>query len=431
MRSLSWNPRRVRAGRVTAAVTAVLAGAVLVASLGVGGAAAAPATASKACTGTPVVVLTDANLSNMADALGTDVGQGAEAAAAQITKTCELGAPLHVVSCDDQYSPNGATSCGNDAVTDKAMAVMEYTCCGDNVATPVVAAGIPVLPITETSSLETSSPLSFAFGESLPQQYSAIQLAKAAGATKIAIVAIDIPEVTFLTNLIQTQATKLGLASVIVTVPPTATDMTSYTEQVISDGANAVIPIIPNFQVVAMVKDIKQLGSSLSKVRVVNVLFNSGPSIIKQIGDADAKGLLIGGWSLPTTETSAAPVKEYLKELAADHQPKPPDSLGLTAWAEVHVLADSLKAEHLAPTAANAKTAMSTNASMPKLTVHYGLVPYNFTHNAFPNDPVLSKLRIFTSYSYDYEVNGKGVLVPLFKGHPVNALAGALAPLKG
>jgi hypothetical protein len=54
------------------------------------------------------------------------------------------------------------------------------------------------------------------------------------------------------------------------------------------------------------------------------------------------------------------------------------------------------------------------NANLSKLSQQYGLNPINYTKPAYATDPVLSKLRIFSSYQTVYEwLDSKGTLVPL------------------
>jgi hypothetical protein len=50
---------------------------------------------------------------------------------------------------------------------------------------------------------------------------------------------------------------------------------------------------------------------------------------------------------------------------------------GLTGWASVHVLADALKTENLAPTPKNAEIALKS-ADVPTLSQKYGLPAIDF-----------------------------------------------------
>ena len=79
---------------------------------------------------------------------------------------------------------------------------------------------------------------------------------------------------------------------------------------------------------------------------------------------------------------------------------------GLAAWGEMHSIADALKASRLAPTAANIPRALLTS-KMPAITQKYGMVPRDFRKPAFPNDPTLKNLRIFSNTAYYHRINAK------------------------
>lgn len=137
---------------------------------------------TKACTGTPLVVQTIGNLSVASGGLQPvpEVPAGATAAAAAVTKTCELGAPVAVKSCDDISSPNGDAACGQQAASNKALFVDAYSSFGDSYGPVAATAGIPFLPINATSATENTNSLSFPMGYPITSLVAQIQLAHSA-----------------------------------------------------------------------------------------------------------------------------------------------------------------------------------------------------------------------------------------------------------
>ena len=122
--------------------------------------------------------------------------------------------------------------------------------------------------------------------------------------------------------------------------------------------------------------------------------------------------MIVGSWSInpnsPSDRNTRA-VKQYMRELKAAKQPRGPrdaTASGLAAWGELHVIADALKAKHLAPTAANIPRALRTS-KMPALSVKYGGVPRDFRKNPFASDEVLKNFRIFSDKIYYYRINAK------------------------
>jgi hypothetical protein len=133
--------------------------------------------------------------------------------------------------------------------------------------------------------------------------------------------------------------------------------------------------------------------------------------------------LLLNAWAWTPTDKKNPAIKQYLSELAAAHQAHSATDVsmvGVTAWGELHVVADQLKAKHLAATAANVVTALQS-PGIPALTSKYGIAPVDFTKPAFPSDPALSQLRIFSRTDFLFKVDSHGVPQPLAKG-PVDIL---------
>ena len=90
---------------------------------------------------------------------------GAQAAAAAINKAGGInGHSIQIVSCNDQLSPNSATTCADQAVSDHVTAATGFFIFGSNDYGPLQTAGIPVVepaPVTPQGGTSTNSyPLS-------------------------------------------------------------------------------------------------------------------------------------------------------------------------------------------------------------------------------------------------------------------------------
>ncbi|MEI7993231.1 MAG: ABC transporter substrate-binding protein, partial [Actinomycetota bacterium] len=159
--------------------------------------------------------------------------------------------------------------------------------------------------------------------------------------------------------------------------------------------------------------DVAAEGNHPHKVHLIAGLNTITPDFVKQLGP-DATGILQAGtgWS-PDDKTNPA-VKQFLKELKAAGEPATGNltTQGLGAWAALHMVADLLEG---APTKDSATLIAKLNASGPLKISKYGLPDVDFSKPAFPNDPVLSKQRIFQNTFSAFEVNAKGKAVPLAK----------------
>jgi ABC-type branched-subunit amino acid transport system substrate-binding protein len=403
---------RKRTGSIvrTSAVVAAL-GAALAVGLALSSAASAkPA----ACSGAPLTFETIGNLSNLASQEVPELGRAVKAAAGALTRSCELGAPVNVVSCDDNFNPNDAAGCGRDAVSNKALAVFTFTGFADSFVPALAAAGIPDLPVNSVSAQENTNPTVFGLGSSIVSLIGQINIAASTGHKKLAIVVLDIPSVQFLVGIATKEAAGLGVTIVkSIPSPVTQTDMSGIAGQVISSGANAMITIVPTTQQVPLYRAVRQQGASSKQIAFVSTLQNITPTTRAALGSA-AEGMFLSSWELSPSEASSPIVKQYVAELKAAGQPhdaKSLNMLGMTAWSGAHMLADALKAAKLPATTANVPRALM-QPIIGKLSQKYGLNPLNYQQTAFRTDPNLKALRIFSSYQRIYQL-AKGKVVPL------------------
>jgi ABC-type branched-subunit amino acid transport system substrate-binding protein len=403
--------RKCRAGVVS--IAALTAGVSLTACSSskpsASSATSAVSASSGSCSGAPVKLFVSTNLSStaVAEAL-PEMPDGANAAAAAINKQCELGRPIQIISCNDQFSTNGAASCARQAVSDHVTAVVgDEGSFGDSSQPILDQAGIPDMVTLVSSQSQSVSPDAFGMAFSVTDLYGQLGALASVGATKVNVLAFDIPSVTYLLNLLKSQAATLGITLNTTLVPPTVTDMTQYVAQATSNGTNGLMFVLAGAAVVSALKALAQQGTSLSTVHVAcssNVVTRA---VLSQVGSA-ANGMLISGSAWPANDTSNPGIAKYISELKADNQPTASSDYGVATWTAVHVVADLLKGSptiNAAVLKAKLNTATVNQPQMP---------PINWGQKAFPTGS-LAALRIFTNEGVVSRINN-GNYVPITNG---------------
>jgi ABC-type branched-subunit amino acid transport system substrate-binding protein len=403
--------RKCRAGVVS--IAALTAGVSLTACSSskpsASSATSAVSASSGSCSGAPVKLFVSTNLSStaVAEAL-PEMPDGANAAAAAINKQCELGRPVQIISCNDQFSTNGAASCARQAVSDNVTAVVgDEGSFGDSSQPILDQAGIPDMVTLVSAQSQSVSPDVFGMAFSVNDLYAQESALASVGATKVNVLAFDIPSVTYLLTLLKSQAATLGITLNTTPVPPTATDMTQYVAQATSNGTNGLMFVLAGAAVVSTLKALAQQGTSLSTVHVAcssNVVTRA---VLSQVGSA-ANGMLISGSAWPANDTSNPGIAKYISELKADNQPTASSDYGVATWTAVHVVADLLKGSptiNAAVLKAKLNTATVNQAQMP---------PINWGQKAFPTGP-LAALRIFTNEGVVSRITN-GNYVPITNG---------------
>jgi Periplasmic binding protein len=402
---------RDRTLRNSTVATLALAAA-LTAAVSLSGVASAKTTA---CSGAPVKFEAITNISNSAGAQQTpELIAGLKAAAGAITKSCELGGPVQIITCDDKFNPNDAAGCGRDVVSNKPAAVFTYSGFGDSYFPAITAAGIPILPINATSSQENTNPLSFPLGFPISSLIGQIDVAASLGKKKLVLGVLDLPSVNFFVQIAEKEAKALGITIIKeIPVPLTATDMSGFAGQTIAAGADSAIGILGPAQLIGWFKAIRQQGATAKQITFVSTTLTVTGQARGLLG-ADGHGMVLEGWAWNVADKTKAFVRQELAEWKAAGQ-----SLALTdtligpcAWGGLHMVADALKAAHLSATSANVVKALQTKAIV-QLSQKYGLNPLDYRGPAFATDPVLKTLRLFSKYQALFQINNKGKVVPV------------------
>lgn len=405
--------RRSRA--LAVAVAVLTAGALLSAcSSSKSDAAHDGTSAASNCTGAPVKFGVIAVLTGDTVAKATpDVPAGAEAAAAALTRSCELGRPVKVVTCDTKNNPNQAAVCGRKMVSEKVVAYMGMDVNGATWFPIAAAAKIPEIGGNGLDSVQVSSPLWFPLTGNVhdASAYATIAASVMEQPAKVAVLPLDNPGTAFFVDFFKAQTLALGGEFAgSFPVPATTVDMSQFTAQVKNSGANAVFPIIGGDQFTGLVQQMGAQGMSLKDNVVINLGSAADCQLLKQVGDA-VEGLWLVDTAWPVVwDTNNAGAEQYVDELKAANLPSEScdrGEFGVQAWSAVHIMADLLKGS---PTmdAATLVTKLDTSGPInrPELPG-----PIDFSKNAFPNDPVLSHLRIFSkNFFVSRVVDGKPVI---------------------
>jgi ABC-type branched-subunit amino acid transport system substrate-binding protein len=378
-----------------------------------GGAGGGETQAAKTCSGEPIKIGAITTLSSDVFTNFPEYAAGVKAGAAALTKSCELGRPVEVIVCDDQFKPNTASQCAREQVAEGVVAVLyPGSAYGDQILAVTEPAGIPMLN-NGSSAKETSSKLSFPVVNAVTVIGSGMAIAVAADAKKIALPGNELPVVDALAGLAVPFAEKAGAKVTRVSIPVNAVDMAPFAAQIESGGYDGVVPILDATKLTSLIKSLKQLGVDFTSLPLVDQLSNFGPKTVEGIGANNVEGILAGSIAVPPTDTDSPVIERYLADLElADESTDPADQgvFGTVGWASVQVVGAALAGQKKL-TAATTADRLQAGAVTPAQFEEFGLPPIDFTKPAYPDDPILSKTRTFTNYVSVYRFDSEGVPV--------------------
>lgn len=369
----------------------------------------ASADPAKAPTGTPIHIITINSIDN-AIANQPEGIAAAQAAAMAINKAGGInGHPLDLAVCNTSFNPNGAVACARQATTGDSVAVVGgWYIPGDALAVPIeTAAKIANIGMTAVTTGDANAPYWFPIDGGVFTGFPAIgtMLKKYDPTVKNVVVAEDAdPSSAGAAALLDQGLTfaHLKLAGT-VTIPDTATDLSSYAAKIQSLHPDAIALAGAPAQGVALLKVMGQLGMD---VPVVGPAQDTPASGVAAAGVIGSKALWFS-YTLPQSDTSNPGVALFLSQLAAagsagvaNTSTSMITAASFQSWLAVHLFAN------VAKTIRGPVTRASFLAAMQKVKDEnmYGIEP---PYTAPPGpDPTLP--RIAADYVYTLQVvNGQ------------------------
>jgi branched-chain amino acid transport system substrate-binding protein len=406
--SIFERPRRKRGLTVAFAAVLTLSGLVAVA----GTAAGSVPRATTKCSGTPVKVMSIADISNPS-APHPEVFDGAQAAVKAVNAACTAGVPLAWSGCDDKASPNTAADCARQVVSEKPIAVTgQYNTFGDTIDPIIAGAGIPMVGTLGTNVQDNTNPYSFPLV--LPNLYlaSAAQVLKGLGVTKAALPYVDLSTVAALVNNVKTYGASLGVEFVPIPIPVTASDYASYAAQMTSAGTGA-FGILTSPQLIGLLNALSGQATDLRKFPFVQASNVVTPDFMKRVGST-ITGLDVVSSYWPVSDPSNSGVKQYQKEMKkAGFDISETSDGSFASWTAVHLVADELKGMKN-PTSAD----LYGKLSALKAPDAPQSAPLDFTTPQLASIPAFATYRIPTHYVSLVQVTdgNNAKVVPLTTG---------------
>lgn len=276
---------------------------------------------------------------------GDDNAAGVKTAVAAINAAGGVdGHPLAYVSCSDNTDPNQAATCARQGISDSA--VLSFVDVGSSFGTefdPLLEqAGMANFGNLPSTAADDTSKISFPlYGGTFNTIVSAMAATEPQyfSAKKIGVPYIGIPAGAQLAPFISL-VTKPAGASVVgaESIPPTATDYTSYAADEISADPSVVVDGQTSAMYTAFIKAVRQQGDSSMKFLVSAGVFDAAQ--VKSLFGNDPNIYLVNEYD------HAAPGYQHFLSDAAKYDPSYPntnDSV-LSGWIGVYGFAQILKA---------------------------------------------------------------------------------------
>jgi branched-chain amino acid transport system substrate-binding protein len=264
------------------------------------------------------------------------------------------GHPLELNVCNDQGTPNTATTCARTQLQDHIAAEVNLNSLtgGAQVQQLVDGAKIPNVMATPSISQQYTDPNDYLTTVGyIPIYWGCMPWMKATHSTKLAIGAISgLAAGTEAASGMKSAATKAGVpvaGTVAVPIPPG--DFSTYIQQFKGTGADAAcIAWPPNF-IVPFLKSSQQLGLSKT-MRPIMVLSVLTPSAIAAAGSAANGAGTISLYPPQTSKAQFPGLQQFETEMSAEQAsgdsaaaPIKRDDVSIANWLLIHALANALK----------------------------------------------------------------------------------------
>jgi ABC-type branched-subunit amino acid transport system substrate-binding protein len=243
---------------------------------------------------------------------------GAKAAARAINEAGGVnGHPIEVTTCNSHFTPADELACARNAVKDGATAMVGSLAFANSPANLAVwqkgnLANVGSLP---TVPQDFVSPINFPINSFLSTVACATSFPKTVNATKVGFPVLDvaISKATF--GLDQKAAAGAGVQTVDVSVPATATDLSTYVQQLSNKGADAITIVLDPAKSPQFMKASADVGKKWPYCHSDGVV--TGGQLI-QLGDA-AANFYAGSTVPPLTAVDDYPLlKQFIDDMAAE-----------------------------------------------------------------------------------------------------------------
>jgi ABC-type branched-subunit amino acid transport system substrate-binding protein len=329
-----------------------------------------------------------------------ETGDGAQTAINLINAAGGVdGHPLKLIECNEGQDPNLATQCGVQAESDHVSAIVgSQSVYSTNFYPYLKSAKIANIGDVPTTAADNTNPLSFAFGDGIPQEYAAlgIQLAHA-GCTKVAILS---PDIAALQESIANFTAGVKSIDKSTTIEPTINfpignpDDSQQAEQVASEGANCAVALTDPPDEQAILLKIHQLAPNVKVGWIGQAL---DPGQLAGTGAA-AEGQYVASQAAPPSPSTATTTK-FVSAMKKYYPNDNPDLLAEDAYASVMVFADVAKSQNL--------TAFNSASVLAALNKSCSVSPPLFATVDFCHaGPVAGAPRLFNMKSYQLTVKG-------------------------
>jgi ABC-type branched-subunit amino acid transport system substrate-binding protein len=228
---------------------------------------------------------------------------GATAGVQQVNSTGGVnGRQLQLVTCKTGDDPNKADDCARQAVSDKVSAIVGELTLQKGHEKILEQAHIPMIG-SVTSGTDLTEPAQFPITGSTAVEIPALANAFAAlGKTKISLARIQIDGGEAFAGFANAGLKAKGLKVVNdVPVPIGAPDMSSYVQQVLAHGTNAVMVILPGADSTAFLKELYKEAPGMTAALVGT----QKEKVADALGSA-SNGLMEGTSFLPVAYKNAA-----------------------------------------------------------------------------------------------------------------------------
>jgi hypothetical protein len=387
--------RRVRTLVAVATVTTLATVLVACGSDGGSESSGGSTTTTVPCPGEPIKLTSILSLTGplVVGSAASGTTDGLEVGLKAVNGTCQLGRPIEVDVCDDKSSPNGATTCGREAASNGSLALFNSTGSFD---TGTTAANLPGILGAGASVFDLTNPRAFAPISALTLVVGGASASSAAGAKKALMVSIDQSITrTFMGTAVDV-AEDLGVDMDVLWVPPETTDWAPVAAQVAERDPQAIGVALPSM--VPFINALSNEGITPADVPIQTAVTLLPPEQIQQLGPK-ADGIYLVTQVTPPTDSDNAGIKQMKQEFAdagVDLDLESSSPAVVTAWANVHILADILgalpKAELDALDSDSLVDAVKNSAPVDRPEY----APFDFSKNAYPDIAALSSLRLFS-----------------------------------